>query len=309
VLQERALDLNSVVTGLEGMLARLLGADVELETKLAADLGVTRADPGQIEQVVVNLAINARDAMPRGGRLRIETANAKLDADFAAAHVGAVPGEYLMVAVSDDGDGMDDATLARIWEPFFTTKPQGRGTGLGLSTVYGIVKQTGGSIWAYSEPGRGSTFKVYLPRIWEQAEASNEPAAAPRLVGSETVLLVEDEDIVRSLVGEMLEGAGYTVISAADAAEAERLAAEHTGSIELLMTDVVMPGMSGPVLAERLLPERPGLRVLFTSGYTEDAITARTALSEGTAFLSKPFTAADLAEKLRSLLDDEKAAA
>ena len=309
VLQERALDLNTVVVGLEGMLARLLGSDVALVTELAKDLGVTRADPGQIEQVVVNLAINARDAMPRGGRLRIETGNAQLDADFAAAHVGAVPGEYVMVAVSDDGEGMDAGTLARIWEPFFTTKPLGRGTGLGLSTVYGIVKQTGGSIWAYSEPGRGSTFKVYLPRVWEQADISREPAAGPHLSGSETVLLVEDEDVVRSLVTEMLEGAGYSVIVASDAAEAETLASSHEARIDLLMTDVVMPGLSGPELAQRLLAVRPAMRVLFTSGYTEDAVAADSALAHGTAFLSKPFSAGDLAEKLRGLLDEDRAAA
>jgi two-component system, cell cycle sensor histidine kinase and response regulator CckA len=214
-----------------------------------------------------------------------------------------------MVSVSDDGEGMDSETLARIWEPFFTTKPLGRGTGLGLSTVYGIVKQTGGSIWAYSEPGLGSTFKVYLPRVWEKPDVSNEPVAGPRLTGSETVLLVEDEDVVRSLVTEMLEGAGYSVMVASDAAEAEALASSHEARIDLLMTDVVMPGLSGPELAQRLLAERPAMRVLFTSGYTEDAVAADSALGQGTAFLSKPFSAGELAAKLRGLLDEKRAAA
>ncbi|MGH3103162.1 MAG: PAS domain S-box protein, partial [Gaiellaceae bacterium] len=303
VLQPKVLDLNDVVGGLEGMLARVLGEDVELATGLEPELGRTRADPGQIEQVVLNLAINARDAMPRGGRLTITTSNVELDDFFVAVHPGATPGQFVQLAVSDTGEGMDRETLGRVFEPFFTTKPPGQGTGLGLSTVYGIVSQTGGQIWAYSEPGRGTAFKVYLPRVWDVAADREEQRAQPGLGGTETVLLVEDEAIVRSLVREMLERAGYTVLEAADGDEAAALADEHAGAIDLLMTDVVMPGVGGQQLAARMLQERPGLRVLFTSGYTEAAIMHHGVLAPDTAFLEKPFTAVDLGRKVRELLD------
>jgi PAS domain S-box-containing protein len=306
VLQPKTIDLNEVVSELEGMLARVLGEHVELVTALDPDLEPTRADPGQIGQVVMNLAINARDAMPQGGVLTIATANVELDELFVRRHVGARAGTYVMLAVSDSGTGMDRETLERVFEPFFTTKPQGQGTGLGLSTVYGIVKQTGGQIWARSEPGHGTTFEVYLPRTAESSPTVDEerpPSPPQRLPGNETVLLVEDEEIVRKLVREMLETAGYEVLQAADGAEAIALADRYEATIDLLMTDVVMPGLSGQELARRLAERRPGIRVLFTSGYTEDAIANHGVLSPGTAFLEKPFTAAVLGEKLRELLD------
>jgi CheY-like chemotaxis protein len=297
------LDLNAVVAGVRDLLGRILGEDVELSTRLAGDLGATRADPGQIEQVIMNLAVNARDAMPRGGRLTIETANVEVDDELAARHVGAEPGSYVLVSVSDDGCGMDRETLERAFEPFFTTKPVGQGTGLGLATVYGIVQQTGGHIWAYSEPGRGSTFKLYLPRVWEEASAREEVARPARPGGSETVLLVEDEEIVRSLVREMLESSGYRVLEAPHGAAAIAIAETHGAAVDVLLTDVVMPGLSGQELAARLAGIRPGLRVVFTSGYTEDAIANHGVLSPGTAFLEKPFTAGQLAAKLRDVLD------
>jgi two-component system, cell cycle sensor histidine kinase and response regulator CckA len=304
VLQPKVIDLNDIVLDLEKMLARVLRADIELVTALDPELVATRADPGQIEQVILNLAINARDAMPEGGVLTVATANAELDDDFVRRHPGSTAGRFVMLAVSDSGEGMDAETLEHVFEPFFTTKPQGQGTGLGLSTVYGIVKQTGGQIWARSEPGHGTTFEVYLPRAAESATTEEgRKAAAPRLSGNETVLLVEDEEIVRKLVREMLETSGYAVLPAADGSEAIRLSDQHAGTIDLLMTDVVMPGLSGQELARRLVGERPDLRVLFTSGYAEDAIANHGVLSPGTAFLEKPFTAAELGRKLRELLD------
>jgi PAS domain S-box-containing protein len=308
VLQPKVVDLNEVVGGMEEMLRRLIGEDVHLITSLAADLGRTKADPSQLEQVVMNLAVNARDAMPRGGELRIETANVELDDAFAETHVGARAGSHVALIVTDTGEGMDRETLDHVFEPFFTTKPAGQGTGLGLSTVYGIVKQTDGSIWAYSEPGRGTTFKVYLPRIWETAAAPEEQRPRPARSGSGTILLVEDEGIVRELVAEMLDAAGYTVLAAADGPAAIELADAHAGRIDALMTDVVMPGMSGQEVAARLTEQRPGLRVLFTSGYTEDAISNHGVLRPGAAFLEKPFTAAQLGETLHALLRERLAA-
>ena len=308
VLQPTVLDLNEVVAGLEGMLARLLGEHIEITAALAPDLARTRADRGQIEQVLMNLVINARDAMPRGGRLTIETANAELDREFAAARDGAVAGRYVMLAVRDTGEGMDAETLARVFEPFFTTKRAGEGTGLGLATAYGIVKQTGGQIWADSEPGVGSTFNVYLPPVSEPAAASEPSPEHPDRRGSETVLVVEDEDVVRMLVCEMLERAGYRVLAAEGGEEALALAAAHDGPIDVLLTDVVMPGVSGQQLAARLMASRPEIRVLFISGYTEDAIANHGVLRPGTAFLEKPFGSAELARKLREVLDASRAA-
>jgi two-component system cell cycle sensor histidine kinase/response regulator CckA len=240
--------------------------------------------------------------MPRGGTIRIDTANADLDEAFAEQHVGARPGPHVALIITDTGTGMDRATLERVFEPFFTTKAAGQGTGLGLSTVYGIVKQTGGSIWAYSEPGRGTTFKVYLPRAWERA--SLEEARAPRraVAGSGTVLVVEDEPIVRELVREMLTTSGYAVLAAPNGRAAVEVAGAHDGPIDVLMTDVVMPGMSGQQVAELVATERPDMRVLFTSGYTEDAISNHGVLRPGASFLEKPFTAAQLGQKLHELL-------
>ena len=304
VLAPRVLDLNGVVAGVDNMLRRLIGADVELRTALGPVLGAVRADPGQLEQVIMNLVVNARDAMPRGGKLTIETANAELDESYALEHPSVVAGPYVMLAVSDSGVGMDAATQARIFEPFFTTKEKGKGTGLGLATVYGIVKQSGGNIWLYSEPGRGTTFKIYLPRVDqppEQPAAAPAPRAAPR--GSETVLLVEDDEAVRALARKMLAAHGYTVLAAASGAEALKLAADHTGPIHLLVTDVVLPGMSGRELAARFQSVRPALKVLYTSGYTDEAIVHHGVLDPGIAFLQKPFTSGALARKVRETLD------
>jgi PAS domain S-box-containing protein len=304
VLQPTVLDLNTVVGEMHDMLGRLIGDHIELRTALTPALVRTRADVGQVEQVVVNLAINARDAMPGGGRLTIETFDADLTDEWAALRVGALPGAYVGLAVSDTGTGMDGATRQRVFEPFFTTKAPGEGTGLGLATVYGIVKQSGGYVSVYSEPGRGSSFKVYLPRTDaepEPVQAAAEPAApAP---GSETILLVEDEAVVRALVQEMLETHGYQVLEAENGARAIEVAAAHDGPIDLLLTDVVMPGMSGREAAEIISAERPGLRVLYTSGYTQNAIASQGTLDEGVAFIEKPFTLGGLSQKVRQVLD------
>ncbi len=268
-----------------------------------------KADRSQIEQVILNLAVNARDAMPEGGRLTIETANAELDASFAH-HPPAVltPGKYVMLAVTDNGVGMDTETQAHIFEPFFTTKEKGKGTGLGLATVYGIVKQSGGYVWVYSEPGRGTSFKVYLPRIEEEVALSNldVPAkghANPR--GSETVLLVEDEKGVRELAREYLKMIGYNVIEAENGHSALELAAMHQGKIDLLMTDVVMPGISGRELSERVKSVRPDIQVLFMSGYTDQAVVNHGILETDAVLLQKPFTLNALALKLREILGVE----
>jgi CheY-like chemotaxis protein len=257
-----------------------------------------------MEQVIMNLVVNARDAMPRGGQLTIETANVEMDQTFAAQRLGAVPGSYAMLAVSDNGNGMDAATQARIFEPFFTTKKPGQGTGLGLATVYGIVKQSGGSIWVYSEVGCGTTFKVYLPRVEEVAE---EPApgaeALPRARPGETVLLVEDEDGVRDFVRSVLERQGYAVLAASDGARAVELAGRHEGAIHLVLTDVVMPDMSGRELAERVRATRPQVKLLFMSGYTDDAVVQRGVLASDMAFLQKPFSGSVLARKVRRAIE------
>jgi len=304
VLAPRVLDLNTVVASVDNMLRRLIGADVALRTALASDLGAVRADPGQLEQVIMNLVVNARDAMPRGGKLTIETANAELDESYALEHPAVVAGPFVMLAVSDSGVGMDAATQARIFEPFFTTKEKGKGTGLGLATVYGIVKQSGGNIWLYSEPGRGTTFKIYLPRVDQPLELpAPTPASRETPRGTETVLLVEDDEAVRTLARKMLASHGYTVLAAPSGADALELAASHAGPIHLLVTDVVLPGMSGRELAARFQSVRPGLKVLYTSGYTDEAIVHHGVLDPGIAFLQKPFTSGALARKVRETLD------
>ena len=308
MLAPKVLSVQSVVAEMEKILRRLIGEDIQLETSSAPDLGLIKADRSQIEQVILNLAVNARDAMPEGGRLTIETANVELDK--AAAHPPAVlsPGKYVMLAVTDNGCGMDAETQAHIFEPFFTTKEKGKGTGLGLATVYGIVKQSGGYVWVYSEPGRGTSFKVYLPRIEdEQAvrgrDGRTDAKALPR--GSETVLLVEDEKGVRELAREYLELVGYTVIEAEDGHTALELAAMHVGPIQLLMTDVVMPGISGRELAGRVKSIRPDIKILFMSGYTDQAVVHHGILDTDAALLQKPFTMAALAAKLREILSTE----
>ena len=297
--------LNDVVSDTESMLARLLGEDVRISKDLAPDLGRIKADPGQIEQVLVNLAVNARDAMPRGGTLRIETRNVDLDEAYVAAHPAGTPGPYIMLAVSDDGCGMDSVTLSRIFEPFFTTKPAGKGTGLGLATVYGIVKQSGGFVWVYSDPGHGSTFRIYLPRVEEQAtdrHASGTPRRRPPR-GTETVLLVEDDEAVRRFVRNVLEQNGYTVFEAASGPEAVNVARPNAAAIQLVVSDVVMPEMSVAVLRRRL--DALGVRapVLYMSGHPTDAVVMRGVAAGGVAFLQKPFTPGDLLAKVRRVLD------
>ena len=304
VLQPIVLNMNDLVEDLKKMLRRLIGEDVELRTALAPDAGNVRADPGQLEQVIVNLAVNARDAMPTGGKLTIETQNAELSEAYAAAHQPVVPGAYVMLAVSDTGIGMDKQTQGRIFEPFFTTKEKGKGTGLGLSTVYGIVKQSGGYIWAYSEPGHGTTFKAYLPHVDAPVQAvARPPESGGPLDGTETVLLAEDDDLLRPLASELLEKLGYTVLAAGTAQEALALARAQAGPIELLIADVVMPGESGRQLARWLAELRPDMRVLYTSGYTDDAIVHHGMLEPGLNYLEKPFTPATLARKVREVLD------
>ena len=303
VLQPRLLDLNRVVEDMQRLLRQLIGEDLELVTVPAPGLGRVKADPGQIDQVIVNLAVNAKDAMPRGGRLTLETANADLDESDARLHAGASPGRYVMLAVSDTGVGMDPETQARIFEPFFTTKAPGKGTGLGLATVYGIAKQSGGYIWVYSEAGRGTTFKVYLPRVDEPAEPELSTAVAEQAGrGSETILLVEDEGAVRSLTREILEQHGYTVLEGASPAEGLDLASRHPGPIHLLLTDVVMPGMSGRELGERLLASHPHLGVLYMSGYSEETISHHGFLDRDVLLVQKPFTATNLVGKVQEAL-------
>ncbi len=304
VLAPQVLDLNVLVADVEKLLRRLIGEDIELRTVLARNLSAVQADPGQLGQVVMNLAVNARDAMPRGGTLTIETANAELDETYASEHVPTPAGRHVMLAVTDTGIGMDEGTKAHLFEPFFTTKETGKGTGLGLATVYGIVKQSGGYIWVYSEPGHGTTFKIYLPRVeGVPLPTAPKPAAPESLRGSETVLLAEDEPAVRSLTRRVLESYGYTVLTTEDGYEALRAAQEHQGPIPLLVTDVVMPKMSGRELAQRLLSERPEMKALYLSGYTDDAIVHHGVLEPGLAFLQKPFTPQTLARKVREVLD------
>jgi two-component system cell cycle sensor histidine kinase/response regulator CckA len=310
VLAPKVLEPNAVVAHMDRMLRRLLGEDIELVTSLDAGAGAVSADPGQLEQVLLNLAVNARDAMPTGGRLTIATARVTLTEELAAPRPAhrLPPGDYACLAVSDTGAGMDQGTQAHLFEPFFTTKAVGKGTGLGLATVYGIVKQSGGYIWVYSEPGHGTTVKVYLPRVAAAADATAivaGPAAEPPQVrgGQETVLLVEDATPVRSLARKSLEARGYRVLDAADGAAALAVASAHGGAIDLLVTDVVMPGMSGRELAERLAPGRPRMKVLYTSGYTDDAMVRQGVLTAGVAFLQKPFVPDVLARKVREVLD------
>jgi PAS domain S-box-containing protein len=304
VIAPAVLSPNAVVADMDKLLRRLLGEDVELRTVLASDVGSVKADPSQLEQVLLNLAVNARDAMPDGGKLTIETQNVELDQTYARGHLSAQPGPYVMLAVSDTGVGMDAATQARIFEPFFTTKERGKGTGLGLATVYGIVKQSNGWIWVYSEPGHGTTFKVYLPRVTESpAPLTPSPAAPVSVRGSETILLVEDDEMIRHLVQKVLKGNGYTVLVAGDGNAAERMAGAHAAAIHLLMTDVVLPGLNGREVARRLVAQRPGIKVLYLSGYTDDAIVHHGVLEPGVAFLQKPFSPAVLGRKVREVLD------
>jgi two-component system, cell cycle sensor histidine kinase and response regulator CckA len=304
VLEPKVLDLNEVVGGMLPMLRRLIGENIELASKLQPDPGHVKADPGQVEQVIMNLAVNARDAMPDGGRLTLEIANVILDPVHARQQASIQCGRYVMLAVSDTGIGMDEKTQARIFEPFFTTKAQGKGTGLGLATVYGIVKQSGGYIWVYSEPARGTTFKVYLPRVDEAVASVQPPGASPEsLRGWETILVVEDEEIVRSLTREILEAQGYNVLEAHHGPEALQICERYGDEIHLILTDVVMPQMSGPDLAVRIAALRPRIKVLYMSGYTDNAFAHLGASRVDTPCLQKPFTLESLTVKVREILD------
>lgn len=304
IIAPQVIDLNTLVVEMHGLLERLIGEDVELVTLPGANLWYVKIDPGQFEQILVNLVVNARDAMPKGGKMTIETANVCLEEDYRLLHTEVVPGEYVMLAVSDTGVGMDADTRKSIFEPFFTTKEQGKGTGLGLATCHGIVKQHGGHIWAYSELGQGTTIKIYLPRVEEPASV---PTAIPVLSsprGWETILLVEDEPMVRSIAESALLAQGYRVLAAGTGSEALALAQEYAQTIHLLMTDVVMPQMSGKQLAERLLVLRPAMKVLYASGYTDNTIVHHGVLDAGVAFLQKPYSPNTLARKVREILDD-----
>jgi CheY-like chemotaxis protein len=302
VLEPKIVDMNDVLANMDKMLRRVLGEDVDLVSVPARSLGLVKVDKSSFEQVIMNLAVNARDAMPTGGQLTIETSNVVLDQEFARTHVGVVPGPHVMVAVSDTGVGMDRATQARIFEPFFTTKGIGRGTGLGLSTVFGIVHQSGGAVWVYSEPGKGSTFKVYLPQVGG-AVTPELPPPPLDVRGTETILLVEDEDAVRAVARGIVQRFGYQVIEARNAGEALLHSESHAGIIDLLLTDVVMPQMSGPALAKRLAEARPTMKVLCMSGYTDDSVVRHGVLQLEIAYLQKPITPETLRRKVREVLD------
>jgi hypothetical protein len=300
----RVIDVNELIADMEKMLRRLIGEDIELRVSLWPEGAHIEGDPSHITQAILNLAVNARDAMPEGGRLTVETAMARLDETYARTHLGVRPGDYVLIAVSDTGHGMDAETRRRIFEPFFTTKKDGKGTGLGLATVYGTVKQSGGEVWVYSEPGNGSTFKLYFPAVAGRGAAAGAAVPAAAAGGTETLLVAEDEDGVRELLAAMLTKSGYKVLAAANGQEALRLSAAHSGPIHLLVTDLVMPGMSGRQLATAIQAARPGTRVLFLSGYTANAAVQNGVVQGGEHFLAKPFTGEDIEGRIRRILDE-----
>ncbi len=307
VMQARTVNLNSVVADIEKLLRRLIGEDVELRTALEPELGLVKVDPGQIEQVIMNLAVNARDAMPKGGRLTIETANIAFDRNHPDRQAMQHGGPHVLLTVSDTGSGMDAETKARVFEPFFTTKELGKGTGLGLAMAYGIVKQSGGDIRVYTELGRGTTFKIYLPRLENAVEAVAEPAPfnLRAMHGTETILVLEDENALRQLIRQVLSRAGHTVLDTGDPHEAIQLCERHPGEIALFITDMVLPKMSGPQVAERVLQMRPDVRIIYTSGYPGKASIPIRLRQNGTTFFEKPFTPDTLVRKVRAVLDEE----
>jgi PAS domain S-box-containing protein len=305
MLQPRVLELKEIVNRAKNLLARLIGDDISLTVSVEPSLGCICADPGQIEQVLLNLAVNARDAMPKGGRLSIEARNTVLDESYKQEHQQVIPGQYVMIAVEDSGCGMDRKTQARIFDPFFTTKELGKGTGLGLATVYGIVKQSGGYIWVYSEVGRGTAFKVYLPRVEPSGQSlAPKESDTSSVQGTETILLAEDSESLREMARDYLETIGYTVIEATSGKDALQRARDFEGPIHLLLTDVVMAEMGGPELAEQLLAFRPGVKVIFTSGYTNDAIAHQGVLEPGVMFIQKPYRPKALAQRIREVLTE-----
>jgi CheY-like chemotaxis protein len=306
VVEPKLVTIEEVVARAEKMLQRLIGEDVELVAVLNETPATVRIDPSQLEQVIMNLAVNARDAMPDGGKLTLETSAVELDRSYARTHWPAMPGRFAVLAVSDTGIGMTDQTRARIFEPFFTTKEMGKGTGLGLATVYGIVKQSGGFIWVYSEPEQGATFRIYLPRVDESPASIQQARSTTSVVGTETILLTEDAPALRGTARQILERYGYTVLVAQNGTEALTLAQSCRGLIHLLLTDVVMPGMSGRELAERFTAQRPESKVLYMSGYTDDAVVRHGVLRPGIAYLQKPFTPESLAHKVREVLDSDR---
>jgi nitrogen-specific signal transduction histidine kinase/CheY-like chemotaxis protein len=304
VVQPQVLELNQVVEEVDKMLGRIIGEHIQIRTVLPPDLWLVKVDPTQIEQIIVNLAVNARDAMPEGGQLTIETSNVALDKDYTAMHLEAQPGDYVLLAVSDTGVGMSKDVAAHIFEPFFTTKEIGKGTGLGLATVYGIVQQSGGHIWVYSEEGQGTTFKIYLPRDVQTiipSKRNGRSQALPR--GSETILLVEDEPAVREIAARTLRGQDYIVLEAVDGQDALHRSREHGDNIQLLLTDMVMPGLNGRNLADRLAQNYPELKTLFMSGYTDNTVASHGRLDSNAPFIQKPFSPGALVRKVREVLD------
>jgi len=305
VFQLRVVNLNDIIRNLLKMLQRIIGEHIEIKMTLAAELASVKADSGQLEQVLMNLSVNARDAMPQGGKLALETQNVELDDEFVRQHVGSAAGPHTLLTVSDTGEGMDAAILGRIFEPFFTTKGPGHGTGLGLAMVYGVVKQSGGYIEVSSEVGEGTTFKIYLPQVRETAEAAAKKPQRVQKHGSETILLVEDDAAVRDLVRSLLSAQGYNVLVSQDLQEVGTICEQHSGRIHLLLTDMVLPGTSGREVANRVGSARPGVKVLYMSGYTDDALAENHGFNESFAFLQKPFSSITLAAKVREVLDRE----
>jgi CheY-like chemotaxis protein len=304
VFQLRVVNLNEIIRNLMSLLQRIIGEHITITTLLAGDLGSVRADAGQLEQVLMNLSVNARDAMPDGGRLTLETQNLVLDEEFVRRHVGSTVGPHTLLSVSDTGSGMEPEVLARIFEPFFTTKAPGRGTGLGLAMVYGVVKQSGGYIWVHSEADKGTTFKIYLPQVAQAPDSvSIQKPRLDHMHGSETILLVEDDAAVRELVRTLLSAQGYRVIATQNADDLRKICEEHEGQIHLLVTDMVLPGTSGREIAKQVSLLRPEIKVLFMSGYTDDSLVQSHGFEKSMAFLQKPFSAVFLASKVREVLD------